>query len=92
MDQGPGWILASCFTDEARTQGPAKPSRYETPGQMGQGSQTGETVQGDKRSKTAYKAAWSEIVAEDFCLVTADTCLGKYAKFKNQCKYAIGEE
>ena len=56
-----GWVrdldgYCVMFTDEARTQGPAKP-RAARPTRRSR-----ET----KRSKTAYKAAWSEIAAGDF--------------------------
>ena len=54
------------FTDEARTQGPAKPSRHETPAKWARAARPVRRSRETKRSKTAYKAAWSEIAAGDF--------------------------
>ena len=65
-----GWIrdldgYCVMFTDEARTQGPAKPSRHETPAKWARAARPVRRSRETKRSKTAYKA-WSEIAAEDF--------------------------
>ena len=66
-----GWIrdldgYCVMFTDEARTQGPAKPSRHETPANWARAARPVRRSRETKRSKPAYKAAWSEIAAGDF--------------------------
>ena len=66
-----GWVrdldgYCVMFTDQARIGGPAKPSRRETPAKWARAARPTRRSRETKRSKTAYKAAWSEIAAEDF--------------------------
>lgn len=66
-----GWVrdLKGCcvmFTEEARIGGPAKPSRQETPAKWARAARPCRRSRAAKCSKTACRADWSELTADQF--------------------------
>lgn len=66
-----GWVrdldgFCVLFTEAARIGGPSKPSRYEIPAKWAKSARPFKRARAAKCSKTAYRAAWSEMTASQF--------------------------